>query len=256
MRRPFFHARTVLLTGATRGIGADMLSLLIADGATVLAVGRDQAALDMLEAAHPGKVHGLAADLADPAMWGAIVNWVADQHPQCDTLINNAAIMLYPEFFGADAPHLPDIATEIAINLTAPISLSVAMLPVLTRAARPVICPVICNVTSGLAIAPKTDAPVYCATKAGLRSFTKTLRYQAQDADSALQVSEALLPVVDTSLSRGDPARKMAPRDVARAILDGIARGEDEIWIGKARALRVVHAASPRLADRIMRRMG
>lgn len=252
MTRPFFHNRTVLLTGATRGIGAEMLALLIEKGATVLAVARDQDALNVLEMTHPGKVHGLAADLADPVMWGAIVNWVADQHPQCDTLINNAAVMLYPELFGADTPRLPDIETEIAINLTAPISLTVAMLPVLSSAARPVIC----NVTSGLAIAPKTDAPVYCATKAGLRSFTKTLRYQAQDAGSALQVSEAILPVVDTSLSRGDPARKMAPRDVARAILDGIAQGKDEIWIGKARALRLVHATSPRLADRIMRRMG
>ncbi len=252
MTRPFFHNRTVLLTGATRGIGAEMLALLVADGATVLTVARDQAGLDKLEQSHPGRVFGLAADLADPAMWGAVVNWVADQHPNCDTLINNAAVMLYPQLFDTPRQHLPGIAAEITINLTAPISLSVAMLPVLTRAAQPAIC----NVTSGLAIAPKTDAPVYCATKAGLRSFTKALRYQAEDTGTALQISEAILPVVDTTLSRGDPTKKMSPHAVAQAILDGIAQGKAEIWIGKARALRVIHTASPRLADRIMRRMG
>lgn len=246
----FWKGRTVLLTGATRGIGAAMAGELAARGATVLAVARNPAALDDLARRLGPCCDVLEADLADPEIAHGVSNWVRDMYPTCSVLINNAAVMRYPRLTdGGD--HHEDIAEEVQINAVAPMQLAVGLLPVLARngGAR------IVNVTSGLAVAPKADAPVYCATKAAMRSFTRALRYQAEDAGLDIAVSEALLPVVDTTLSRGAPERKMPPAEAALAILAGAERGQPEIWIGKARLLRHVMRLSPALAHGIMRRM-
>lgn len=238
--------RKILLTGATRGIGREMLDILCSHGAHVLAVARSEPALAQLEADYPGQVSTLAADLAQPDMPRAIANWVADQHPECSVLINNAAIMVHGYLTDGTVRHEEAIAREAAVNFTAPMQLSVLMMPVLRRNRDGAIV----NVTSGLAIAPIANAAVYCATKAGLRHFTKALRYQC--ADSGVQVHEAVMTLVDTSLSLGDPVEKLPPRSAAQAVLRGVEAGQDEIWVEKTRLLRLVWRLSPALADRIM----
>jgi uncharacterized oxidoreductase len=240
--------RTVLLTGATRGIGAALARQLLEAGATVLAVARDRAALDALAARHPGRVFPFAADLAEPAATAAIATWVGREYPGCSLLINNAAVMEHIRYTAAPGDPAA-IDREVAINLAAPIRLSAAMLGVLDTRRRAAIC----NVTSGLAIAPIGNAATYCATKAGLRSFTRALRYQCEDAGLDILVSEAVMSLVDTTLSHGDPKGKMRPEAAAAELLAGIGRGEPEIWIGKTRLLRRVNRLSPALAARIMR---
>ena len=74
------------------------------------------------------------------------------------------------------------------------------------------------NVSSVLALAPKRSAPVYCATKAAVRSFSQALRYQLA-ATSSIRVVEALPPMVDTAMTAGRTGRKMSPDSVADAIL-------------------------------------
>lgn len=122
------------------------------------------------------------------------------------------------------------------------------MLPILST--RP--SAAIVNVTSGLAIAPKRDAAVYCATKAGLRSFTRALRDQCRSAGLPIHVSEAVMTLVDTALSRPGP-NKYPPARAAADVLAGLEKRRDEIWIEKTKALRVIFRISPPLAYRIMR---
>lgn len=76
------------------------------------------------------------------------------------------------------------------------------------------------NVTSGLALAPKKTAPVYCATKSAIRTFTLAVGYQAADAESNVLLSEALLSLVDTPMTagRGSTSKQMLPGAVADAI--------------------------------------
>ncbi|MCR8549038.1 SDR family NAD(P)-dependent oxidoreductase [Salipiger sp. P9] len=246
---PFWNGKKVLLTGATRGIGREMARQLGAAGAQVLAVARNPAALEAL--CQTGDcVDFLEADLADPEIPLGVVNWIRDAHPDCAVLINNAAVMRYPLLTDGTAD-LAGIEEETRINLIAPMQIAVGLLPVLAEQDESRIV----NVTSGLAVAPKADAPVYCATKAAMRSFTRTLRYQTEDAGFGTGICEALLPVVDTTLSRGAPEGKMAPDAAAAAILNGAARGMPEIWIGKARLLRQIMRLSPRLGHGMMRRM-
>ncbi|WP_161635688.1 SDR family oxidoreductase [Actibacterium mucosum] len=235
--------RTILLTGATRGIGRKMTDQLVARGAKVLAIARDDKALCALEACHPGRVFGLAADLGQPGMARAVANWTADQHPECSVLINNAAVMHQGMIRDLNEGQISD---EVTINLTAAITLTRLMLPTLERHPTPAIV----NVTSGLAIAPLGNAAVYCATKAGLRHFTKVLRHQKRR--DPMLVSEAIMTLVDTSLSQGAPENKMPADKAAAAILSGLQRGKAEIWVGKTKLLRVIWRVSPAIADRIM----
>lgn len=244
-----FAHRKILLTGATRGIGRALTYQLLDLGATVLAVARDEAALEALQDDAPDQIDILAADLANPEMPRAVANWVADAHPDCSALINNAAIMTHTRL--TDPPHdrYTETAQEIAVNLTAPIALCSGLMPTLSRQPQSLIA----NVTSGLALAPLPNAATYCATKAGLRSFTKTLRYQIEDARLPIQVSEVLMTLVDTDLSQGDPKQKISAEQAARETLQGLAEGQREVAIDKVRLLRKVQRLSPALADRIIR---
>lgn len=244
-----FQGRTVLVTGGARGIGLHLTRQLIVRGANVLVVGRDQQALDEIEALRPGRIFTLAADLGESGMPQAVARWVADQYPDCSMLINNAAIMNHDDLTAAREVSLSRIDEEIRINMIAPLQLAVAMLPVLSAHRRAVVV----NVTSGLAVAPKPGAAVYCATKAGLRHFTRAFRDQCDRAGLSIQVTEVVMTLVETGLSQAATARRYPPDRAAHDLLEGVQRGLPEVWIEKTRLLRVVHRVAPELAYRIMR---
>lgn len=144
---------------------------------------------------------------------------------------------------------MPALAQEIDLNFAGPIRLTLALMPSLL--AQP--SAMIVNVTSGLALAPKQSAPVYCAAKAGLRSFTKALRYQAQARAPQLRIVEALPPLVDTGMTKGRGRGKISAAACAKEIVAGVTAGQEEIFVGKAKLLRTILGVSPGLADRLMR---
>lgn len=244
-----FNNRTVLVTGGARGIGLELSHQLVAKGAHVIAVGRDAASLDTLAMQLHGSVTIQQTDLGTPGNAEALSQWVRETRPECSVLINNAAIMHHTDLTVDSKTRLDAMSAEIAVNLTAPLQLSVVMLPVLSVHPSAAIV----NVTSGLAIAPKREAAVYCATKAALRSFTRSLRDQCRAAKLRIQVTEAVMTLVDTTLSRAGPLRKYPPALAAADLLAGVERGLDEIWIEKTKLLRIVHRLSPALAYCIMR---
>jgi uncharacterized oxidoreductase len=108
------------------------------------------------------------------------------------------------------------------------------------------------NVTSGLAIAPRAGGPIYCASKAALRSYTQAVR--AQLAGTRVRMIEALPPVVETALTAGRGGNKMSAAACAAAIVRGIERDASQIDIGMVRLLTALHSLSPALARRIMLR--
>jgi uncharacterized oxidoreductase len=108
----------------------------------------------------------------------------------------------------------------------------------------------IVNVTSGLAIAPRAGGPIYCATKAALRSYTQALRVQLEGTN--IHVLEALPPVVETKMTAGRGNRKMSASDCAAAFVRGMETDADEVNVGMVKLLQVVHSLSPALARKIM----
>ncbi|WP_164727011.1 SDR family NAD(P)-dependent oxidoreductase [Shimia sediminis] len=242
-----FQDRTILVTGASRGLGRAVSEALVARGAHVVAVARDAAALDRLRAETAPTLRGIVADLGQPEAVDALAEAVADL-PLCG-VINNAGVQHEMQLVPGQDAQTAQIDAEIAVNLSAPIRLTQRLLPALAAAPQGFVC----NVTSGLALAPKTGAPVYCATKAGLRSFTRALRYQAALDAPDLLINEVLPALVETDMTRGREAPKDAPEAVAGAILDGLAARRPETWVGKARLLRRLYGISPALVARILR---
>lgn len=110
----------------------------------------------------------------------------------------------------------------------------------------------IVNVTSGLAIAPRAGGPIYCATKAGLRSYTMALR--AQLSGTNVHVLEALPPVVETKMTAGRGNKKMSAADCAAAFVRAIESNATQANVGLVKILSAVYSLSPALARKIMLR--
>jgi uncharacterized oxidoreductase len=236
------NGKTVLLTGGSAGIGRDIARQLKAKGGLVVLTGRDPA---RLEAMRGEGFEALSADLSSADGVDALVAALGER--PIDVLINNAGLGVAHDV----RERLPDPDAAdgcLYTNLSAPIRLITALLPRLR--ARPQAA--IINVTSGLAIAPNTASSVYCASKAGLRSYTMALR--AQLAGEPIQVIEALPPVVDTQMTADRKTSKMPPEECARQIIAALEKGHDEANVGMVKLLRAVYSLSPALARSVMRR--
>jgi len=234
--------KTVLVTGGTAGIGEQIALQAKAKGASVIVTGRSP---DGLKRAEERGFQAIAADLSSPEGTQAIIDALGDR--PIDVLVNNAGQGVDHDF--REALPDPQAADDcIYANLNTPIRLVVALLPRLQ--ARPEAA--IVNVTSGLAIAPRAGGPVYCATKAGLRSYTQALREQLKGTN--VHVIEALPPVVETALTAGREGKKMPASECALQIVDALERDRPEANVGMVKLLRTVYSVSPALARRIMLR--
>lgn len=242
--------RTILVTGATRGIGRALTRQLVAHDARVVAAGRDGTGLAALAAEFGDRVVPRAVDLADPDAVDAFADEVADRHPGLSVVVNNAAVQTLTDFLGEDPRSLrPVLRREVAVNLDAVVALCAGLLPRLSRQPSAAIV----NITTGLALAPKRSAPVYCATKAGVRAFTRALRYQCQDGAPHVRVVDVVMTLVDTDMTHGRGTGKISADRAAAAVIDGLRRGGDEIAIGRVRLLRTIMRLSPTLGYRMLR---
>lgn len=237
---------TLIVTGASSGIGRALARQLARDGHKVVAVGRDRARLGALKQEHAG-IETIAFDLADPGEVGVLASELVARFPDADGLVNNAAIQSDRRMDDAGYRDT-DIADEIAINLTAPIMLVRGLLPHLQARPRAVIC----NVTSGLAYLPKRTAAVYAASKAGLHLFSEGLRVQLRGSN--VRVVEAVMPMVDTPMTAGRGAGKISSDAAARVLRLGLWVGRETIFVGKARMLPPLLRFAPGIAARILQR--
>ncbi len=120
----------------------------------------------------------LSADLSRLDEQKRIISEVTDRWPDLSILVNNAGVQIDMPATGIGDHGRMAFRSEIAANLTAPVALCFGLTPVLARQREAAIV----NISLGLAIAPKRTAPVYCATKAGLCTFSRALRYRCEDA--------------------------------------------------------------------------
>jgi len=219
-------SNTMLVTGGASGIGLALAERFLAAGNRVLLCGRREEKLLEARRKHPDlRIH--VSDLARESDRCALRDWALADSPDLDVLVNNAGIQRYPEFGRGEA--WDQIQEEIEINLAAPIRLTSLFLPHLLGRPRAAII----NVTSGLAFVPIARAPVYCATKAALHSFTRSLRKQL--SGTAVLVIELIPPAVDTDL--GGPGLHtfgVPVNDFADHVVAEIAKGETEVAYGFA----------------------
>jgi len=225
--------KTVLITGASRGIGRAL--------AAQYAVARHAPTAPI-----EGDVEWIAADISVPEGRSAVIGTVKNSGRMLDVLVNNAGIQQAIDLQMTTPDAFRDMAAgEIAVNLTAPLALAHGLLPFIRRHGGAIV-----NVTSILSRHPKASAPVYCATKAGLASFTDALRHQL--APLGIRVVEAIPPLVATGMTAGRGRGKLTPEAMAHAIVSGTNRGRKRIAPGFSRPFLLIDRLAPGLAAAMM----
>ena len=201
--------KTVLVTGANRGIGQALVEEALARGAKRIYAGTRQ------PLAHPDRrVTPLALDVTDTAQ----IQAAAVQVDSLDVLINNAGIALYDDLSDQAA-----LERHLAVNLFGAYGVTQAFLPLLTRSGGAIV-----NNISTMAFAPVPVTPAYSISKAALFSLTQSLR--ALLAGRGVRVHAVLTGPTDTDMTRGFDIPKAMPESVARAIFDGFENGEEDIF--------------------------
>src|SRR6266705_2353448 len=134
--------RRVLLTGASRGVGLEVVKLFAAEGAEIIGVARDAAKLKSLEGQARG-FQGLAGDITDPSLAAQVADAVESRWGALDILLNNAAIQAWNKGFH-DEP-VGALEKNFAVNVVAPHRFIHALLPFLKKGREPRVI----NVSSG-----------------------------------------------------------------------------------------------------------
>jgi uncharacterized oxidoreductase len=225
---------TILVSGATSGIGLALAERFHALGNTVILAGRRRELLDRTVAEHDGMA-SVTLDVTDPASIEAARDTVLASHPGLNVVVNMAGIMVPEDLHGPG--FLATSESVVTTNLLGTIRMLAAFVPYL--AARP--DGVVMNVSSGLAFVPMAMTPTYNATKAAVHSFTQSLRVQL--ADTPLQVLELVPPAVQTGLMGEDlPGMPLdAFADEVMALI-GSEPDADEILVQDVHPLRFAEA--------------
>lgn len=236
---------TILITGGSSGIGLSLAKRFLALDNKVIITGRDARKLERIQQELP-EIVTFTGDLTDKTVFEKLVLFVKQQYPGINILINNAAVQFNYQFV-EDSNFIYKTDYEVAVNLMVPIKLTGLLLPILLKNENSAII----NVSSGLFIAPKRSASVYCATKAALHSYSKTLRYQLEDTNT--KVFEIIPALIDTPMTAGRGSSKLSPEQLTDEVISGIRANKYEIYVGKTKLLKFISRLSPKLADRIMK---
>jgi uncharacterized oxidoreductase len=239
-----WNDRVVVVTGGNSGIGRAFAKRLAADGAQVVACGRNQTSLQQLQNENP-TTEIFRCDITSRPDVLVMVEAIHRKHGRIDVLINNAGIMEQVDLLN-DSVGDDRIAYEIEVNLIGTILLTRRFLPMLRNGYRPLIV----MITSGYALLPATRAPTYSASKAGIRSFTMALRRQL--SGTGIRVVEVLPPLVDTPATSAVKRPKMSPDVLVDRVLRDIQHGRDEIMPGKVGLLSMLMRVAPTYAARIV----
>jgi short-subunit dehydrogenase involved in D-alanine esterification of teichoic acids len=232
---------TVLITGGTSGIGLALAERFLREGNAVIITGTNAQKAEAVKHDLPS----LTVELADMRDRQALEKLVY-RYPDVNILINNAGIQYNYNF--ADPAIAPtQISTELDINLLSPLHLIKLFLPQLLSHPTAAII----NVSSGLGIVPKQSAPVYCASKAALHSFTKSLRWQLEG--TSVRVFEIIPPIVDTAMTQGRGRGKITPNELVQEFWRDFSNDRYEMRIGKTKLLFVLQRLMPPLAELIVR---
>lgn len=246
--------RRVVVSGASRGLGAALARRLAGPGVALLLLGRDEAALAQVAAACAeagATVEAFAADLATARDAVAARIAAFDDAAPCDAVIANAGLAFGTALDGTPEPWAA-AALQAEVNLIGAMAVAGPLLPrFAARRAGAVLL-----VTSVAAFRGPVDTPGYAASKAGLRAWGEALR--ASLAPRGVRVTVACLGFFDSRMGdawRGPRPLRMTGDRAADAVLRGFRRGAARVDVPLAMALllRLLDALPPWLGDRALR---
>jgi uncharacterized oxidoreductase len=190
---------TLLITGATSGIGRALAEAFHDRGNRVLITGRRQSLLDQITAERPDMI-GLTLDLADPSSLPRLSAEIRASFPELNVLIANAGVSR-AEDTTAEGWDAADAEAIVATNILGVLRVTAAVLPLLKETPNATIM----ATSSNLAFVPRADFPSYCASKAFLHSWLQSLRHQLRKIP--IEVLELAPPYVQTELTGAQQAR-------------------------------------------------
>lgn len=231
----------ILITGGGSGIGRGLTERFVQENNRVIICGRRE---DVLQEA-AGRFHGVipfTCDLGRESERARLYEWVGSEHPDLNVLVNNAGIQNWMHV--DDDAFFEKALAEIETNVTAPVHL----IHLFTRLNS---LKTIINVTSGLAFVQLSRVPVYCATKAFLRSFTLSLRHMLKERN--IEVLELIPPALNTDLGGKGLHDSYPPvNEFLDAIFQQIRDGKEELTWGFSESMR---QASPEQIAETFRKM-
>ncbi len=210
-----------LVTGSNRGIGRAYVKVLLAMGAKkVYAAARDVSGVEDLVKSSSGKVEALQLDVTDEAQIAAAARRCAD----VTLLINNAGINQKKALLAAAS--LDDARREMQTNYFGPLQMCRAFAPVLNKNGGGAII-------SMLSILSRVSLPAMgslCASKAAALSMCQGVR--AELAKQGTLVVGVMPGAVDTDMARDFPGAKDDPADIAKAALQAVESGTEDVYPG------------------------
>lgn len=238
---------TILITGAGTGIGLEAAKLFDQRGNKVIMVARNAERLAD-EAAKLQHATPYACDISVPDQVAALVDYVRQEHPDLDVLFLNAGVTHGYQLF-SDLDPIAPATEEVEVNYLSALRLTHALEPLLRDQQEPAMI----ITTSGVAFVPDVGNPTYSATKAALHSLCQTMRYVLGRTGSGIKVFEVMAPLTDSPFSQHVVSdQKMPPREVAKAVLDGLEQDEIEMHIGQTADFYALYQRSPQEAVAVL----
>jgi short-subunit dehydrogenase len=244
------EGRTVLVTGASSGIGPVIARELHARGASLLVSGRRADALEDLCGGLGERAEAVVADLADR---GEVAR-LADRARGVDVLVSNAGL---PASGALDDFTAGEIDRALDVNLRAPIQLARSLAPEMAKRGEGHLV----FVSSLLGKMTRPGAALYCATKFGLRGFALAL---SDDLHPRGVGVTTVLPgfvggegmLAETGISPPGGFRLSTPQEVADAVVRGIEHGDPEIVVAgrKLRLGAFLLSVAPKRTAKLRRR--
>ncbi|WP_085524337.1 SDR family oxidoreductase [Tuberibacillus sp. Marseille-P3662] len=226
---------TVLITGGGAGIGLAFAERFVKAGSKVIVCGRRESKLQEAKEQMPELITRVC-DVTDESERLSLFDWVTHHYPEVNVLVNNAGIQQRMNVLKAEVKEDWNYySKEMTANMHAPIHLAMLFSQYFAENTDAAII----NVSSGLAFTPMAIAPIYSATKAGIHSFTMSLRMQL--SHTGVKVIEVAPPAVNTDLGGVGLHTFGEPVDAfADGIFEGLEEGKEEIGYGTSeKALRM-----------------
>jgi len=206
---PSLSGKTILVTGAGRGIGAELVRVLVENGARVFA-GIHRLGRDPIENL-PKAASLLELDVTSQHATDAAIKRISDEAGRLDALINNAGVI-------DPIGHLATLASD---DLIAAFAVNVVGVHRVTVAALPLLRPskgVIINAGTGAATTPMEGWTAYCTSKAGTHMLTRMLDLEL--AGDGIKTFFVGIPPTDTAMQGAireagfNPVSKIAQSDL------------------------------------------
>jgi NAD(P)-dependent dehydrogenase (short-subunit alcohol dehydrogenase family) len=201
--------KSILVTGANRGIGQALVEEALGRGAKRVYAGTRKGLTH-----NDSRVTPLTLDVTDAAQ----IKRALQDVESLDVLINNAGVAGYDDLSDRTA-----LEAHLEVNLFGTYAMTQAFLPMLTRSRGAIV-----NNLSINALAPLPLIPSYSVSKAAAFSFTQSLR--ALLSGLGVTVHAVLTGPVDTDMTRGLDIPKASPESLAKGIFDGLENADDDIF--------------------------